>query len=239
MASHCALQSGPSDIVPTYLLLLTHGSQTLSGPLAPGSVSVCRWFDKKWGKTIRETQWVKLHIFSGVQTNVVTAATATYGHSADSPQFVDMLAKTADHFQVQEVYADKAYLSKDNIHAVENLGGSAYIPFKVNSIPYGGHHKRDAAWARAYHYFMQNREEFLKHYHRRSNVETTFSMIKKKFGPSVRAKTPAAAVNEVLAKVVCHNICCLIKVAYQAGIDPSSFKVETFGTEGGLFQNYP
>ena len=32
-----------------------------------------------------------------------------------------------------------------------------------------------------YHYFMYNREEFLAHYHKRSNVETAFSMIKPEF----------------------------------------------------------
>jgi len=53
-----------------------------------------------------------------------------------------------------------------------------------------------------------NREAFFyKHYHKRSNVESTFSMIKKKFGSSVRAKTSVAQVNEVLCKVLCHNIC--------------------------------
>ena len=200
------------------------------------SSSYSRWFDKKWGKTIRESQWVKLHIMSGVATNVVTSAVATHGHSNDITYFEPLLQDTADAFDVREVYADKAYLGKDAILAVQELGAQAYIPFKVNSRPYGGHHKRrpaaDAAWAKAYHYFHQHREEFLAHYHRRSNVESTFSMIKAKFGASVRAKTPTAAVNEVLAKVLCHNICCLIRVAYRVGVDPSSFRVQTFGPGG-------
>jgi hypothetical protein len=36
-------------------------------------------------------------------------------------------------------------------------------------------------------------------------------MIKAKFGEVVRAKTPVAQVNEVLCKVLCHNLCCLIR----------------------------
>jgi len=63
------------------------------------------------------------------------------------------------------------------------------------------------------------------HYHKRSNVETAYSMIKAKFGGSVRAKTPVAQVNEVLAKVLCHNICVLIQSIYELGI------AATFGTE--------
>ena len=42
----------------------------------------------------------------------------------------------------------------------------------------------------------------MAHYHQRSNVESTFSMVKRKFGASVRAKTPAAQLNEVLLKAL-------------------------------------
>jgi len=52
-----------------------------------------------------------------------------------------------------------------------------------------------------------NRAEFLQHYHKRSNVESTFSMIEAKFCDHVRSKTDVAMVNEVLCKIVCHNIC--------------------------------
>ena len=59
-----------------------------------------------------------------------------------------------------------------------------------------------------FHYFKFNRDEFLNHYHKRSNVESTFSMIKAKFGDFVRRKTDVAMTNEVLCKVLCHNLCC-------------------------------
>ena len=68
---------------------------------------------------------------------------------------------------------------------------------------------------------MFNRDEFLTHYHRRSNVETVFSMIKGKFGDSVRSKTDVGQVNEVLCKVLCHNICVLIQATHEFGIEPS------------------
>ena len=47
----------------------------------------------------------------------------------------------------------------------------------------------------------------MDHYHKRSNVETAFSMIKAKFGGVVRSKTPVAQMSEVLVKILCHNIC--------------------------------
>ncbi len=55
------------------------------------------------------------------------------------------------------------------------------------------------------HYFMENWEKFLGHYHQRSNVETPYSMMKGKFGDSLRSKSDAGQVNEARCKVLCHN----------------------------------
>ena len=75
-------------------------------------------------------------------------------------------------------------------------------------------------WGHMYHYFMFRREEFLAHYHKRSNVESTFSMMKRKFGDSLRSKTDTAMVNKVLCKVLCHNLVVLIHEMYELGIEP-------------------
>jgi hypothetical protein len=80
------------------------------------------------------------------------------------------------------------------------------IAFKVNSGPNG-----DSIWDRLFHSYSFHREEFVKHYHQRSNVESTFSMVKAKFRDDVRSKTDTAMKNEVLCKFLCHNICCLIQ----------------------------
>ena len=77
-----------------------------------------------------------------------------------------------------------------------------------------------------WHFYNFNQEQFMAHYHKRSNVETTFSMIKAKFGTSVRAKTPIAQVNEVLCKVLCHNICVLIQSIYELGLEPTFWTFE-------------
>ena len=51
-------------------------------------------------------------------------------------------------------------------------------------------------------------------------MESTFSMVKRKFGGEVRSKTDAARVNEVLCKRVAHNLCCLLKEQREFRIDP-------------------
>ena len=82
-------------------------------------------------------------------------------------------------------------------------------------------------WKRLYAYFMLHEEEFNDHYHRRSNVETTFSMVKEKFGDSLRAKSDAGQVNEILLKFLCHNICVLIQEMHELGITPDLVPVPT------------
>src|SRR5207249_1361968 len=92
-------------------------------------------------------------------------------NAADSPQFKSLVEKTAENFIIEEVSADKAYLSHENLGLVDGLGATAYIPFKSNSTDSG-----NGIWSRMFHFFQYRREEFLGHYHKRSNVESTFSM---------------------------------------------------------------
>jgi hypothetical protein len=42
-------------------------------------------------------------------------------------------------------------------------------------------------------------------------------MNKAKFRDHVRSKGPDAMVNEVLCKIICHNICCLIQESMNLG----------------------
>src|SRR5207249_494037 len=115
---------------------------------------------------------------------------------ADSNYFQPLVDATAENFAIGEVSADKAYLSHDNVARVEKHGGVPFVPFKTNTlVPKASD---ESAWARMYHRFAYDREAFLTHYHKRSNVETTFSMIKAKFGASLLSKTESGQVNEVL-----------------------------------------
>ncbi len=160
----------------------------------------------------------KAHCIVGTRTNVVTAAYIGDKHAADCPQLPELLKATAANFTVKEVSGDKAYLSAENLELVDALGGTAFIPFKVNNVV-----GKTPLWDRMFHYFQMRREEFLRHYHKRSNVESTFSACKRLFGDAVRSKTPTAMKNEVLAKFVCFNLTCVIHEWYELGIDPSDF----------------
>ncbi|HIG98054.1 TPA: transposase [Candidatus Woesearchaeota archaeon] len=77
-----------------------------------------------------------------------------------------------------------------------------------------------------WHYFQYNKEQFLEHYHKRSNSETVFHMVKSKFGDAVRSKTWMAQQNEISCKILCHDICCVIQEMHELGITPN-FCVES------------
>ena len=159
---------------------------------------------------------MKVHLICGVRTNIVTAVEIEGRSSADAPLFGPFVRRTACNFNVKEISADKGYLSEQNIEEAFNIGAVPFIPFKVNSSDAKG-----GLWEKMFHYYQLNREEFYKHYHKRSNVESTFSMIKAKFGDHIRSRTDTAMVNEVLCKILCHNICCLIQSVFELGIEPT------------------
>jgi len=191
------------------------------------SSTYARWYDAKYGKMRKEVNWVKTHLMCGVKTHIVTSAEVTPTQTADAPQFTPLVNATAKTFDIKEVSADKAYSSRRNLHAVQAVKGIAYIPFKANTNGIGNREDGfDGLWSRMWHFYNFNRDKFLQHYHKRSNVETTFSMIKAKFGASVRAKSPIAQVNEVLCKIICHNICVLIQSIYELGLEPTFWTFE-------------
>jgi transposase len=134
----------------------------------------------------------------------------------DSPYFKPLVETTSQNFDIREVSADKAYKSLANLRLVTDNRAMPYNPFNVNAKAEG----KDPLWTRMYYFYAYNQEWFKEHYHKRSNVETTFSMIKEKFGARLLSKTEVAQINEVLRKVLCHNIRVVIQSTYELGIDP-------------------
>jgi len=144
----------------------------------------------------------------GVRTNVITSAYVTEGTANDSPYFKPLLNETAKVFSVKEISADAGYLSRDNCDAAKEIGAVPYIMPKKNTKaqPQGS-----SAWGKMVRMWQQNPEQFKEHYHRRSNAESTFSMIKRKFGNTIRGKLDTTKENEIMCKICCHNIAVLVE----------------------------
>jgi transposase len=175
-----------------------------------------KWHDEKYGRTRSGRDWVKVHICTGVTSNCVTAVEIRDRDAGDSPEFKPLVEATvAAGFRLSEVSADKGYLSRENLELVEAHKAAPFIPFKSNSVP----GEVGTLWEKLYGYFQFRREDFLRHYHKRSNVESTFSMIKAKFGDAVRSRTDVAMKNEALCKILCHNLCCVIQAQCELGVE--------------------
>lgn len=181
-----------------------------------------RWLDHKHGREAKSREWIKAHLMVGVTTNVVTSVEISAWNEADTRYFAPLVTDTAERFKIAEVSADKAYLSKGNLALVEQVGGVPYVPFKSNTVPaIPLIPEHSSPWSRMYHAFSLNNEEFLRRYHKRSNVESAFSMIKGKFGDSVMSKSPTGQRNEVLCKVLAHNVVVVGQAAIEFGLDPA------------------
>jgi transposase len=179
------------------------------------TVTYDRWFDQKHGKLCASHPWVKLHVMVGTVTHAITGARVS--SEGDCPQLPALLANTMKHHDVREVSADKAYSSVENHNVLEAFSVEAFIPFKVNAVV----NAKAPVWSRHLVEFTLNQERFMPHYHRRSNVETVFAMMKARFGAAVASRLPTAQINEVLAMCVAHNLCCLVKAIFTAGIAPT------------------
>jgi transposase len=183
-----------------------------------------RWFDHKYGVVKQEHDWVKVHIMCGVKTNIITAVEIKERNAADPNQLPALLETTAQNFRMSEVSGDKGYSSVANTNEIAKHGATPFLMFRKNSNGNGTkgttRNLKREMWTKMFHFFSFKQEEFLAHYHKRSNVESTFSMIKAKFGDAVRSKDEVAMKNEALCKILCHNICCLISAIYELGIEP-------------------
>ncbi len=172
-----------------------------------------RWFDAKYGRERSISQYVKAHVMVGVKTNVITSVEVTPGYINDYPLLKPLLKSTTARFNVAKLSADKGYTGRSNVVAIEEAGAVPLIPIRAGMKRQG-----PSAWERAFDFFTEHRDEFLAQYHKRSNVETTFAMIKAKFGAFVRSKNPVAQVNEVLCKVLAHNLAVLVQAFFEFGI---------------------
>lgn len=213
------------DLTPIFQRLLTLSAMPLKSvetSFAPDSSGFStsqfgQYMVEKYG-LMKKHKWVKAHILVGTNTNIIASAKILEENSADCPQFKPLVMEAHENgFNIEEITADMGYSSRENYNTAKSIGSQAYIPFKSNAIP---NSKGSYTWKKMYHYFHLHREEFLEHYHKRSNVETAFMMVKAKFGEKLKSKNFTAQKNELLCKLIAHNIVVLIHEMYELGIIP-------------------
>jgi transposase len=178
------------------------------------------WQLRKWGsiqqQETKRRVFRKLHAMVGCKTNVFLSAEITTSSVSDITMLKTVVGKRITYFDLNTFVADKAYSSREVYKFLHKLGLRTYIPFKrgSSSTSRGAPH-----WKEMFNEFFHHNEEYRPIYHQRSNVESTFHMVKQRFGHSLWTKTLQANVNELKARVLCHNICVLIQETAELGIN--------------------
>lgn len=160
--------------------------------------------------------FLKAHVCIGTATHVITASEITEGNRGDSPQLPYLVKQTSKNFKPLRYSADKAYSSRKNFQLIHSLEALPFIPFKSNAQ---GTSKGCPIWSAMFTYFQMYREQFLSKYHHRSQVESCFSIVKRKYGEFLKCKNFTAQRNEVLLKFLVHNIACLVEQIFQNNVD--------------------
>jgi hypothetical protein len=186
------------------------------------------WMGEKHGDN-REHVWLKAHALAGTKTHVVIRAIVTGKDGADNPQFEPLIREASEAgVSLKEVYADKAYSARTNYALADEIGFDLFVPFKSNASArptsrgqaVGNGKGHSVLWRNAFLFFQMHREEFEAKYHARSNVESVFSSLKRKFGETLRSRTLTAQTNELLAKILAYNLTVVIHEIFENGIVP-------------------
>ncbi len=181
-------------------------------------------------RTLFTKVWKKLHLLTGTQTNVIANVEVTTRFVGDSTMFSPMFENATKFFDMKEITADKAYSSRAIIDQIMENGTKPYIPFRSNST---GKTRGGVYWKRIYREFRTNRKDFMEHYHRRSNAEATFAMLKRKLRERIRAKNERGMINELLAKCLCHNLKILIQEMHELKLKIDFEEANQFYKKGG------
>ncbi|MET0621603.1 MAG: transposase [Pyrinomonadaceae bacterium] len=180
-----------------------------------------RYYNRHKERFQMKRSYVKLHAMCGAQTHIITSAEVSAGDVADSPFFRGLVEETARDFEMSDVFADGAYTGNENRRCVLIWGAEPYIAFRSNNVLDGA--PKSIIWKRMLEQFQDKESEFWKNYYTRNNIETTFSMMQRKFADRLRSKSFPAQVNEALCMVLCHNLCVIINSMYELGIEPDFY----------------
>ena len=175
------------------------------------------WYSIRCKKEIKKRDHLTIHITTGVKSNIVTALNIETKSGRDNEIFREHVDKTVKNFKANEFSGDGKYWCKENCWKVVEAGAKPY--FKVHSN-WAGNSRGCMPWKLMNLEFKNNPEEYGKHYHKRSNVESTNMSKKMIHGNSVYSRLPYARINEETLRWINHNINVLNRAKHEWKINP-------------------
>ena len=140
---------------------------------------------------------------SSVDYNIFAAVDFAEGTANECPFLQPLLQKTSELYEVSEVYADAGFLSRENCTAIGNVGAVPYIYPKRN-VSLKKHGSKE--WTNMLLYFIEKPQEWLEHYHKRSNSESHFSSFKRRFSRPLLHELEHRRRTEAFARACVYNI---------------------------------
>ena len=175
------------------------------------------WYSIRCKKEIKRRDHLTIHITTGVKSNVVTALNVEIKSGNDNKIFREHVDKTIKDFKAKEFSGDGRYWCKENCKKVTEVGAKPYFLVWRN---WSGKSRGCMPWKLMNLESKNNSEEYGKHYHKRSNVESTNHSKKVLHGNIVYSRLTSARINEETLRWINHNINVLNRAKYEWKINP-------------------
>jgi len=175
------------------------------------------WYSIRCQKEIKKRDHLTIHITTGVKSNIITALNVETKSGKDNKIFREHVDKTAENFKIGEWSGDGRYWCKDNCRKIDEVGGIPYFKVWKN---WSGKSRGCMIWKIMNQKSRDNPEEYGKHYHKRSNVESTNHSKKVIHGDKVYSRLKSARINEETLRWINHNINVLNRAKYEWKINP-------------------
>lgn len=107
-----------------------------------------------------------------------------------------------------DVYADSGYLSGNNCWVIVMKGGTPFIRPKKNT---NGNTDKGRAFIEMIERYKEDKQEWMKKYHQRSNIEAVFSSLKRRLGGFVTSIKRKIQHIEIALKIIIYNLMILVK----------------------------
>lgn len=157
----------------------------------------------RFKKTLKR-RFTALHEAVDTDTLMVHSVRVRARPGGDAKEMVSLL-KRVPHQDLENVYGDKAYISRKNVQYIHDLGAYPGIEPKKRLIARSRGYRGYKELIREY---RRDPEEWkrIHQYGRRSLVETVFGMMKVRFTGSLRSRGFMEQRRELLIKVILHNL---------------------------------
>jgi hypothetical protein len=175
------------------------------------------WYSLRCKKRIRKRDHLTIHATCGVKSTTVTALNVEIKKGKDNSIMREHIDKTNKNFRINEWSGDGIYWAKENCKKVTNIGGKPYFKCKKS---WNGKQSGCPSWKEMNSESVNDSEKYGKHYHKRSNIESTNMSKKMLHGDRVYSKLDSAKKNEETLRWINHNLNVLNRAKHEWNIAP-------------------